>query len=68
MSPENVEVVRRSTEAYNRGDFDGMLEYWAPGAVLDWSNSYGLDARVFRGTTRSGCLCSVSWGPSRAPE
>ena len=49
MSPENVEVVRRSTEAYNRGDFDGMLEYWAPGAVLDWSNSYGLDARVFRG-------------------
>ena len=44
-----MEVVRRGTEAYNRGDFDGMLAYWAPGAVLDWSNSYGLDARVFRG-------------------
>ena len=49
MSPENVEVVRRSTEAYNRGDLDGMLADWAPDAVLDWSNSYGLDARVFRG-------------------
>ena len=49
MSHENVEIVCRSTEAYNRGDFDGMLEYWAPDAVLDWSRSHGLDARVFRG-------------------
>ncbi len=49
MSQENVEIVRRGIEAYNRGDVDGMLADWAPDAVLDWSNSYGLDARVFRG-------------------
>ncbi len=49
MSQENVEIVRRGIEAYNRGDLDGMLADWAPDAVLDWSNSRGLDARVFRG-------------------
>ena len=37
MSQENVEVVRRSTDAYNRRDLDGVLENWAPDAVVDWS-------------------------------
>ncbi len=41
--------MRRGFEAYNRGDVDGMMADWAPGAVVDWSNSRGLDARVFRG-------------------
>ena len=49
MSQENVEVVRRSTEAYNRRDLDGMLETWAPDAVVDWSRSRGFDAGVFQG-------------------
>jgi ketosteroid isomerase-like protein len=49
MSQENVEVVRRSTDAYNRGDLDGTLENWASDAVVDWSNSVGFDAGVFRG-------------------
>jgi hypothetical protein len=49
MSQENVEVVRRSTDAYNRGDIDGMLENWAQGAVVDWSNSRRFDAGIFRG-------------------
>jgi ketosteroid isomerase-like protein len=26
-----------------------MLEDWAPDAVVDWSNSRGLEARVYRG-------------------
>jgi ketosteroid isomerase-like protein len=51
MSEGNMEVVRRSTEAYNRGDIDGTLESWAPDAVLDWSRSRGPDAGVFRGRT-----------------
>jgi ketosteroid isomerase-like protein len=46
---ENVEIVRRNTEAYNRGDLDGFMEDWAPDAIVDWSNSRGLDARVLRG-------------------
>jgi ketosteroid isomerase-like protein len=49
MAEENVEVVRGAIEAYNRGDIDAFLEYWAPDAVVDWSNSRGLDARVHYG-------------------
>jgi ketosteroid isomerase-like protein len=49
MSQENVEIVRRSTDAYNRGDLDGMLENWAPDAVLDWSHARAFDAGVYRG-------------------
>jgi ketosteroid isomerase-like protein len=49
MSEENVEVVRRNTAAFSRGDFDGFMEDWAPDAVVDWSNSRGPDAGVYRG-------------------
>jgi ketosteroid isomerase-like protein len=49
MSQENVELVRRSINAFSRGDLDGVLEHVAPDAVFDWSNSLGFDARVFRG-------------------
>jgi ketosteroid isomerase-like protein len=49
MPQENVETVRRGIDAYNRGDLDGILENWASDAVLDWSNSRGFDAGVFRG-------------------
>jgi hypothetical protein len=33
MSQENVQIVRRSTDAYNRRDLDGIVENWAPDAV-----------------------------------
>ena len=46
---ENVEIVRRATDALDRGDVEAMLEEWAEDAVVDWSRSHGLDARVFRG-------------------
>ncbi len=49
MSAENVEIVRRATDAYNRRDLDGIVESWAPDAVLDWSSSRGPDAGVYRG-------------------
>jgi ketosteroid isomerase-like protein len=49
MSQEKVEIVRRAIEAYNRRDPDGFLEEWAPNAVVDWSQSRGIDAHVFRG-------------------
>jgi ketosteroid isomerase-like protein len=49
MSGKNVELVRRATDAYNRRDVDGVLEDWAPDAVLDWSNSRGFEAGVYRG-------------------
>jgi ketosteroid isomerase-like protein len=49
MSRENVEVVRRSTDAYNRRDVDEMFENWAQDAVLDWSNARSFDAGIYRG-------------------
>jgi ketosteroid isomerase-like protein len=49
MSQENVEIVRRGTDAYNRRDLDGVLENWAPDAVVDWSRSRGFDTGFFRG-------------------
>jgi ketosteroid isomerase-like protein len=49
MSRENVQLVRRSTDAYNRRDLDGIVETWAADAVLDWSRSRGFDAGVYRG-------------------
>jgi ketosteroid isomerase-like protein len=49
MSQENVELIRRSTDAYNRRDLDGMLKDWTLDAVLDWSNARNVEARVYRG-------------------
>jgi ketosteroid isomerase-like protein len=49
MSQENIELVRRGTDAYNRRDVDAILDSWASDAVLDWSNSRGFEAGVYRG-------------------
>ena len=49
MSQENVQIVHRSADAFSGGDLDRFLEDWAADAVLDWSNSHGHDARVYRG-------------------
>ncbi len=49
MSQENVEIVRRTVEAFNRRDLDEALRLWSPDGVWDWSNSHGLDAGVFHG-------------------
>ena len=49
MSQENVEIVRRATDAYNRRDLDGFMQHWAPDAVVDWSSSRGPDAGLYRG-------------------
>jgi ketosteroid isomerase-like protein len=49
MSQENVELVRRATAAFSRRDVDGMLETWAPDAVVDWSRARSFDAGVYRG-------------------
>jgi ketosteroid isomerase-like protein len=49
MSQQNVDFVRQRFAAFNRGDGAAMLEDWAPDAVVDWSNSRGFEARVYRG-------------------
>jgi len=49
MSQENVEVVRRSIDAFNRRDLDAYLEDHAPDVVMDWSQSQGVHAGIYRG-------------------
>ncbi len=49
MSQENVELIHRAVDAYNRRDPDGLLTDWAPDAVLDWSNALIFEAGVYRG-------------------
>jgi ketosteroid isomerase-like protein len=45
MSQENVEVVRSLYEAFNREDWDAVLEHAAPDFVLDMSRSIGPQQR-----------------------
>jgi ketosteroid isomerase-like protein len=49
MSQENVEIVRRAFEAYNRRDLDAAFRDVAPEIELDWSRSRGVQAGIYRG-------------------
>jgi ketosteroid isomerase-like protein len=54
MSEENVEVVRRGYEAFDRGDLDGMVADFAPWATSTTTVELGLQ-RCAR-TKRMGSL------------
>ena len=62
MSQENVEVVRRSIDAFSRGDLDGVRETLAPGFELYPSGRFMDTQRVYRG--REGW--TEFWGDFRA--
>ena len=49
MSRENVEVARRTIEAFNRRDFNVALRDVTPDATFDMSHSRGPDACVYTG-------------------
>src|SRR3954447_19315206 len=49
MSQENVEIVRRSLDAYSRRDLDPLRTLNHPELELDWSVSRGSLAGVYRG-------------------
>ena len=49
MSQENVEVVKRVIDAYNRRDLAGLEALNHPDVELDWSASRGFVAGVYRG-------------------
>jgi ketosteroid isomerase-like protein len=49
VSQENVEIVRRSIDAFNGRDLDLASEEWDAEAMVDWSRSAGVDAGVYRG-------------------
>jgi ketosteroid isomerase-like protein len=49
MAEENVDVVRRAIDAYNRRDFEAIRALNHPDVELDWSASRGLEPGVYRG-------------------
>src|SRR6476659_5195510 len=49
MSQENVEIVRSSLEAFVRRDVEALRSLNDPGMELDWSESKGWLAGIYRG-------------------
>jgi ketosteroid isomerase-like protein len=43
MSEENVEIVRASVEAYNRGEIEAGFKYFAPDFEFDMSRAVGFN-------------------------
>jgi ketosteroid isomerase-like protein len=65
MSQENVEIVRRSIDAFSRGDLEGVLETFAPEFELRPSGRFGDTAPVYRG--RQGWVDFWSAYPGHDP-
>jgi ketosteroid isomerase-like protein len=49
ISKQNVEIVERAIDAFNRRDLDAALQDLHPEAELDWSRSQGVEAGIYRG-------------------
>jgi ketosteroid isomerase-like protein len=47
MSQDNLEIVRRGIDAFNRRDLDAIES--DPDVEVDWSRSRGLEAGIYRG-------------------
>jgi ketosteroid isomerase-like protein len=47
MSQENIEIVRTSIDAYNRGDVDGAFKDVAPDFEYDQTRAVGIDRGIF---------------------
>jgi ketosteroid isomerase-like protein len=47
MSQENVEMARRSFEAWHRGDVDAASKDFAPDFELDTSRAIGIDRGIY---------------------
>jgi ketosteroid isomerase-like protein len=56
MSQQNVEIVRRSLDAYRRRDVDALRTLHHPDFELDWSASRGSLAGVYRGIEEALCF------------
>jgi ketosteroid isomerase-like protein len=50
VSQENVDVVRRAIEAFNRRDLVAVARENAPDIEVDWSRSSGVEAGIYRGS------------------
>jgi ketosteroid isomerase-like protein len=61
MSQENVEVVKRHVEAWNRRDMGAYLASFASDAEVDWSRSRAPHKGVYRGHGEIDTFWDVFW-------
>ena len=61
MSQENVEIVRRSIEAWNQRDPTPALASWRLDAEIDWSRSDGPLKGVYRGHSELQAFWDAFW-------
>ena len=54
MSQENVELARRSLDAFSRGDLEAVLDGFAPGFEFHPSGRFMDTQRVYRDPIRLG--------------
>ena len=65
MSQENVEIVKRGIDAFNRRDLDGLAELSTPDA--EWVTSMGaIEAETFRGREGPKDISHVWVKPGRS--
>ena len=68
MSQENVEVVQRHIEAWNRGDLTAFLATFRSDAEIDWSRARALYKGVYRGHAEHETFCDEFWSTFEASE
>jgi ketosteroid isomerase-like protein len=61
MSQENVEIVRRHVEAWNRRDLRAWLVSFASDGEIDWSRSRAPHKGVYRGHGELEAFWKVFW-------
>jgi ketosteroid isomerase-like protein len=61
MSQENVEVVLRGIDAYNRRDWITESAVWRSDGVIDWSRAQGPLKGVYRGEHERAALYDAWW-------
>jgi ketosteroid isomerase-like protein len=61
MSQENVEVVRRNLDAWNRRDLTTWLASFRSDAEIDWSRARGPFKGVYRGPGEHEVFWDVFW-------
>ena len=61
MAEENVEIVQRHTEAWNRRDLTTWSALFHPEAEIDWSRARGPFKGVYRGRREREAFWEVFW-------
>jgi ketosteroid isomerase-like protein len=68
MSQENVEVVWRHIEAWNRSDLTAYLATFRSDAEIDWSRARALYKGVYRGHAEHETFWDEFWSTFEASE